>query len=51
MSDNRDASQGVLHMQMPMNPSAARRHNCIDFFSKKPLRRASWNPEILEERQ
>ena len=28
-------------MQMPMNPSAARRHNCIDFFGKKPLRRAS----------
>jgi hypothetical protein len=28
-------------MQMPMNPAAARRHNCVDFFSKKPLRRAS----------
>jgi hypothetical protein len=51
MSDNRVVSQGVLHMQMPMNPAAARRHNCIDFFGKKPLRRASWNPEILEERQ
>ncbi len=28
-------------MQTPMNPAAARRHNCIDFFGKKPLRRAS----------